>query len=105
MAIVAAITLIAATRSVGAKGAPTLVQILSGAPINRLRMTTAILVHAGERSTCNPYLKRIVQRDCTITGSFNYSNSGTPQAWLPPVLIELSLHCCYDVIIIILNNE
>ena len=37
-----------------------------------------------ERSACNPYVKRIVQRDCTITGSFNYSNSGTPQACCSP---------------------
>ena len=35
-------------------------------------------------SKCKPNVKHIVMRDCTISGSPNYSNSGTPQACCAP---------------------
>ena len=36
------------------------------------------------KSKCNPNVKHVVMRDCTISGSPDYSNSGTPQAQCAP---------------------
>lgn len=36
------------------------------------------------KSKCNPNVKHVVMRGCTISGSPDYSNSGTPQAQCAP---------------------